>query len=67
MPSIALIYLAAAILLLTAGIASLIAGKTIGLYGMIEPRSSIFFWVIVVTYLGLGAMSLFSVTGRFLR
>lgn len=50
------ILLAAAVILLSAGIVSIYAGKTIGLYGAIETRSSIFYWIIVVTYMGLGLM-----------
>lgn len=53
------ILIAAAVILLTAGIASIYAGKTIGIYGAMETRSSIFYWFIVVTYLGLGLMCVF--------
>ena len=53
------ILLAAAVILLTAGIISIYAGKTVGLYGVIETRSSIFYWIIVATYMGLGLMCLF--------
>ena len=48
--------LIAAAVLLGAGAWSLLAGKTIGLYGVIEPRGSIFYWIIVTSYLGLGTL-----------
>ena len=37
---------------------SLWQGKTIGLYGIIETRTSAFYWIIVVTYGGLGVLCL---------
>lgn len=48
----------AAVVLLTACGLSLWRGKTIGLYGSIEPRTSLFYWLIVVTYGGLGTLCL---------
>jgi hypothetical protein len=54
----AFVFFPAALLLLTACVVSLWAGKTVGLYGIIETRTSIFYWIIVVTYGGLGILSL---------
>ena len=36
---------------------SLWNGKTVGLYGTLETLSSVFYWLIVVTYGGLGVLS----------
>lgn len=46
----------AALVLLTACGLSLWSGKTIGLYGVTEARTSAFYWIIVTTYGGLGAL-----------
>ena len=53
-----LILVAAGILLLTACAASLWTGKTVGLFGVTETRASLFYWIIVVTYGGLGVLCL---------
>ena len=55
------------VLLLAAGAASLYFGKTIGLYGVMETRASVFYWIIVITYLGLGGGCLFSAIRLILR
>ena len=48
----------AGVVLLTACALSLWNGKTVGLYGAIETSTSLFYWVIVVTYGGLGGLCL---------
>jgi hypothetical protein len=50
-------FLAFGIVLLVAFAASLWTGRTIGLYGAIETRSSIFYWIVLLTYGGLGVLS----------
>jgi hypothetical protein len=57
----------AGIVLAALGAWSLWAGKTIGLYGVIETRTSPFYWIIVLTYLGLGALNVISGVRLFLR
>lgn len=52
------ILLAAGLALLGACVLSLWTGKTVGLYGVIETRASVFYWLIVVTYGGLGVLCL---------
>jgi hypothetical protein len=52
-----LFLIAIGVALLAAGVVSLILGKTIGLYGVIETRGSVFYWIIVSTYFGLGGLS----------
>ncbi|OGZ33659.1 MAG: hypothetical protein A2Y98_01865 [Candidatus Portnoybacteria bacterium RBG_19FT_COMBO_36_7] len=52
------IYIIAGLILLGIGIWSLAAGKTIGLYGMIESRSSPFYWIITIVCLGLGILNI---------
>jgi hypothetical protein len=51
-----LVLLAPGLALLTACILSLLSGKTFGLYGVTETRSSVFYWLIVVTYGGLALL-----------
>ena len=53
-----LILVAAGVLLLVACAASLWSGKTVGLYGVTESRSTPFYWILVVTYGGLGVLCL---------
>jgi succinate dehydrogenase/fumarate reductase cytochrome b subunit len=53
-----LIFIIAGVVLLGFGIWSLLAGKTIGLYGIIETRSSPFYWIIVIVLLGLGIFNI---------
>ena len=65
--ALAWFFLIAAIGLLAAGIASLLAGKTIGLYGVIETRASAFYWIILATYLTLGAFSLYGAIRMLMR
>jgi len=67
MANSALIILFAGIVLLLAGALSLFFGKTIGLYGVIENRASIFYWIIVVTYLVLGSLCLSGAYRLFIR
>lgn len=55
-----LVFLIAAVVLLTACALSLWSGKTIGLYGIVETRASVFYWLTVVTYAGLGVLCLIS-------
>ena len=62
-----LIFIVAGVLLLLAGALSLFYGKTIGLYGIIETRASIFYWIIVASYLGLGLGCLFGAYRLFIR
>jgi uncharacterized membrane-anchored protein len=52
------VLLIASVVLLTACALSLWSGKTIGLYGIVETRTSVFYWLIVVTYGGLGVLCL---------
>ena len=52
------VLLVAGLVLLTAGGLSLWRGKTIGLYGAVEPRTSVFYWNIVGAYGVLGVLSL---------
>ena len=52
--------LLAGFILLAAGIISLLMGKTIGLYGVVETRQSIFYWIIVIVYLVLGGLCWFN-------
>lgn len=61
------VYLIAGVVLLAAGIVSLILGKTIGLYGVVETRASIFYWIIVVVYIGLGGLCLLGALRLLLR
>ena len=62
-----LIFIVAGVLLLLAGALSLFYGKTIGLYGIIETRASIFYWIIVASYLVLGLGCLFGAYRLFIR
>jgi hypothetical protein len=50
--------MAAGVALLALCVLSIWHGKTVGLYGAFETPSSIFYWIIVVTYAGVGALSL---------
>lgn len=52
------VLLIAGVVLLTACGLSLWRGKTVGLYGVIEPRTSVFYWLIVATYGALGMLCL---------
>lgn len=61
------ILLVAAIVLLGAAGLSLWRGRTPGLYGVMEPRTSAFFWIIVGAYLLLGGLSLIFAIRSFLR
>jgi hypothetical protein len=58
--SLPFILIVAGFVLLGLGIWSLWAGKTIGLYGIVESRSSIFFWIIVLAYFVIGVFNLLS-------
>lgn len=49
-------FLALGLALLVACGLSLWSGKTPGLYGAIETRASVFYWLIVATYGVLGAL-----------
>ena len=51
-------FIIAGLVLLGFGIWSLLAGKTIGLYGIIETRSSPFYWIILIVLLGLGILNI---------
>jgi len=62
-----LVLLIASVALLTACAFSLWTGKTVGLYGMIETRASVFYWLIVLTYGGLGVLSLTFAVRMLLR
>lgn len=48
---------ASGLILLAACGVSLWAGKTVGPYGVMETRASVFYWLIVGTYGGLGVLS----------
>ena len=52
------VLLVAGLVLLAACGLSLWRGATIGLYGIIEPRTSVFYWLIVGTYGLLGVLSM---------
>ncbi len=54
-----LVLIAAGLVLLAACGLSLWSGKTIGLYGVMETRASVFYWLIVATYGVLGVLCLF--------
>lgn len=54
----ALLLAVAGVVLLTACAFSLWSGKTIGLYGVTETRASVFYWIILATYGGLGLLCL---------
>jgi hypothetical protein len=56
--SAAVVLLIAALALLTACGVSLWTGKTIGLYGMTETRTSVFYWIIIATYGAVGVLSM---------
>ena len=53
-----LVLLVAGVLLLAVCGLSLWRGKTIGPYGIVEPQTSVFYWLIVAAYGALGALSL---------
>jgi hypothetical protein len=61
------VLLIAGVLLLTACGLSLWRGKTIGLYGVIEPRTSVFYWLIVLFYGVLGILCVIFVVRLLLR
>ena len=67
MGNLIFVFLFAGVFLLFLSGLSLYLGKTIGLYGTIEDQSSIFYWIIITTYLALGFGSLFSAYRFFLR
>lgn len=51
------VLIGAGIILIALGGWSLWAGKTIGLYGMVETRSSPFYWIIVAVLFSLGGLN----------
>lgn len=51
-------FLSAGLVLLALCALSLWNGKTVGPYATIETPASVFYWIIVVTYGGLGALSI---------
>jgi uncharacterized membrane protein YidH (DUF202 family) len=53
----ALAFLAAGLVLLTLAALSLWYRTTVGPYGTMETRSSVFYWIIVTSYGGLGLLS----------
>ncbi len=56
--STSLFFIIAGLVLFGFGLWSLLAGKTIGLYGIIETRSSPFYWIMVIVLLGLGIINM---------
>ena len=46
---------------------SLWHGRTIGLYGVVETRATIFYWMLVAAYGGLGALSVIFAVRTALR
>jgi hypothetical protein len=64
---LSLILIFAGIIFILFGIWSLWAGKTIGLYGIVESRSSLFFWIIVLAYFVIGVFNLLAGLRLFLR
>lgn len=61
------ILLATGVLCLAAAGISLRRGRTIGLYGVLESRGSVFYWILVGTYTLLGVLSLFFALRLFRR
>jgi hypothetical protein len=57
----------AGIVLLVLCAVSIWSGRTVGLYGAMETRASIFYWIIVITYGGLGALCLFFALQMLMR
>ena len=61
------VFIVSGFLFIAFGVWSLWAGKTIGLYGVIETRSSPFYWIIVIVCIALGVMNVIAGLHMFFR